>query len=111
MARLLLDQNVSPKLAVWLADIFPGSVHVYTIGLDSETDRNIWEYARENGFIIVSKDADYSDLSVFWGFPPKVVWVRRGNCPTRDLADLLRNNQVAIDALERDDANGILTLF
>jgi len=60
--RLLFDQNVSPALVERLAEVFPDSVHVSTVGLDRAFDRAIWEHAREQGLIIVTKDADFGAL-------------------------------------------------
>lgn len=36
--KLLFDQNLSPKLMNRLADPFPGSAHVLSLGLDREDD-------------------------------------------------------------------------
>ncbi len=80
--RLLFDQNLAPNLVQKLADVFPGSTHVFLIGLDCEDDRIVRKYAGENNFVIVTKDSDYSDLSTRLGYPPKVIWIRRGNCST-----------------------------
>jgi len=89
----------------------PDSTHVYLVGLDQASDQAIWHYARLNDFIVVTKDSDYSDLSVLSGYPPKVIWIRRGNCETREIASLLRSDYEAITALYEDAATGILTLF
>jgi predicted nuclease of predicted toxin-antitoxin system len=78
--KLLFDQNLSPKLVDRLADLFPGSKHVSTEGLDTATDSQVWDFARPAGFTIVTKDADYETLSVVRGSPPKVVWILLGNC-------------------------------
>ncbi|MFB2979897.1 DUF5615 family PIN-like protein [Microseira sp. BLCC-F43] len=80
MKLLLFDQNLSPRLVDRLADIYPGSVHVDAIGLPTAPDREVWEFARQYDYIIVTKDADFSELSLLLGFPPKVIWIRRGNC-------------------------------
>ena len=58
--KLLFDHNLSPKLVNLLADLFPGSSHVQSIGLDCADDDQVWEQARLNGFAIVTKDADYN---------------------------------------------------
>jgi predicted nuclease of predicted toxin-antitoxin system len=78
--KLLFDHNLSFKLVDRLSDLYPDSNHVYKLGLDKVDDTDIWEYAQANDFIIVTKDADFSDLCLLQGFPPKVVWIRRGNC-------------------------------
>ena len=55
--KLLFDQNLSPKLVNRLADLFPGSSPVQSLGLDCAEDDQVWEHARLNGFAIVTKDA------------------------------------------------------
>ena len=109
--KLLFDQNLSPRLVRLLSDVFPDSNHVSTIGLETSTDSEVWEYARTNGFTLVTKDADFGDLSVLRGFPPKTIWIRKGNCKTSDIEAILRNNFAAILKLENDDEIGLLTLF
>jgi predicted nuclease of predicted toxin-antitoxin system len=86
-------------------------MHVYLISLDTTPDSIIWEYARDNEFVIVTRDADFSDLNVMLGFPPKVIWIRLGNCTTGEIESLLRINFDAIQALVEDENVGILTLF
>lgn len=71
--KLLFDHNLSPRLIKSLSDIYPDSNHVYPLGLDEARDPEIWEYARREGFLIVTKDADFSDLCMLLGFPPKVI--------------------------------------
>ncbi len=88
--KLLFDHHLSPRLVKSLADIYPDSNHVYRLGLDRAVDKDIWEYARREGFLIVTKDADFSDLCMLLGFPPKVVWIRRGNCKTSAVEAILR---------------------
>ena len=88
--KLLFDQNLSLKLTIALQDLLPGSEHVYNIGLAEVDDRAIWKYACIHDFVIVTKDVDYSDLSTLLGAPPSVLWIRRGNCQTKDIAQLLR---------------------
>ncbi len=111
MKLLLFDENLSPRLVDRLADIYPGSVHVSTVGLGSAFDKAVWEYARQNDFMIVTRDADFSEMSLVSGFPPKIIWIRRGNCSTRDIETLLRNSYDAIAALSDDPENGILSLY
>ena len=75
--KLLFDQNLSPKLIKSLEDVFPNSNHVFPLGLDEADDTRVWEYAQQNDFTLVTKDADFGDLSILRGFPPKVIWIRR----------------------------------
>ena len=109
--KLLFDQNLSPKLVKRLADLYPNSNHVYHLGIDQVPDREMREHARRQDFVIVTKDSDFSDLCILLGFPPKVIWIRRGNCSGRAIESILRDHKADIDALGRDDVMGILTLF
>ena len=88
--KLLFDQNLSPKLPTRLADLYPGSSHVQTEGLDTAKDDAIWDHARLNEFAIVTKDADYNNLSVLRGTPPKVIWLLVGNCKTAQVEAVFR---------------------
>src|SRR5215470_14514284 len=109
--KLLFDQNLSPALVKLLADLHPGSSHVFSLGIDRATDEEIWKRARNDGYTIVTKDSDFGDLSVLRGFPPKVIWVRIGNCTTKQIEALIRSNGEAIVAFERDMTVGLLSLF
>jgi len=101
--KLLLDQNLSFRLCRSLADFFPGSVQVRQLGLDRGDDRTIWEYAKANGFMIISQDSDFADLAALLGPPPKVIWLRCGNQPTKTIEQLLRNHKNSILIFESDD--------
>ncbi len=100
--KLLFDENLSPKLAVNLSDIFPNSKHVDRLGLGGESDNAVWEYAKANGYVLISKDSDFYDKSVLFGYPPKVIWIRRGNCSNRTIELILRNKGDAIQAFNDD---------
>lgn len=108
--KLLFDHNLSPRLVKLLADIYPDSNHVYPPGLDQVSDKEIWEYARREGFLIVTKDADFSDLCMLLGFPPKIIWIRRGNCQTSAIETMLRHRHEDVETLDKD-IMGVLTLF
>ncbi len=71
--KLLFDQNLSPKLVKRLSDLYPNSDHLDLLGLGTAEDILVWAYAKDNDFVVVTKDADFADLSVLRGFPPKVV--------------------------------------
>ena len=111
MKLLLFDQNLSPRLVERLADIYPDSVHVFLLGLGDAMDIEIWEYARVHDYMIVTKDADFSEFGIIRGFPPKIIWIRRGNCSTKDIEMILRENYPAVSQLSEDGETGILTLF
>jgi predicted nuclease of predicted toxin-antitoxin system len=109
--KLLFDQNLSPRLVNRLADLHPGSSHVFSLGIDRGSDDEVWERARQDGYTIVTKDSDFGDLSVLRGFPPKVIWVRVGNCSTKQIEDLIRKNYEAVIIFESDQTVGLLSLF
>ena len=109
--KLLLDQNLSPRLVRRLADLYPNSTHVSEIGLDRALDRDVWDYARQHDYLIVTKDVDFSEFSLLQGFPPKVVWIRRGNCSTLDIETILRDNFEVIRTMNDEANTGILELF
>ena len=75
-----------------LAVDYPDSRHVVELGLDTATDRAIWDYAGEHGFVLVSKDSDFRQLAFLLGPPPKTIWVRAGNASTRDILSVLREH-------------------
>lgn len=108
--KLLFDQNLSPALVSRLADLFPGSDHVSLLGLDRVPDDEVWNYARDGGFTLVSKDADFSDMNLLRGFPPRVLWLRVGNCTTAQVEALLRLHHQAVEQMQSDPAVGILVL-
>jgi predicted nuclease of predicted toxin-antitoxin system len=100
--KLLFDANLSPKLVVRLAQLFPDSVHVFDIGLERVTsDEAIWEYARSNGFVIVTADSDFLWLATNRGGPPRVVHLENCDYKTAMEEGLLRRNAVRIAELER----------
>ncbi len=88
---LLFDQNLSRRLPALLATEFPGSEQVLLAGLGTADDQTVWAYAAAHGLAIVSKDADFQVLSATLGPPPKVLWLRVGNGPTRAFEMLLRS--------------------
>ncbi len=70
----------------------------------------IWDYAKAGDFMIVSKDSDMHDLSLVLGNPPKVVWLRLGNCSTRQIAEFLRRDLDVITLFHNDDSLSLLAL-
>lgn len=96
--KLLLDENLSPRLVEKLKDVFQDIKHVDRIGLGGASDSEVWQHAKENGYILVSKDSDFYDKSVLFGYPPKVVWIRRGNCSNKTIELILRNKVTLIEA-------------
>jgi predicted nuclease of predicted toxin-antitoxin system len=108
--KLLFDQNLSHRLVSQLAAEFPGSQHVRDAGLACASDSALWAYAAAQGLVIVSKDSDFQHRALLLGHPPKVVWVRLGNCSTTAVAALLRARQADLLAFEADPAASFLAV-
>ena len=108
--KLLLDQNISHRLLEGLAALYPGSSHVRLIGLKAADDESIWAFALEHGFTIVSKDSDFHQRSLLFGYPPKVIWIRRGNCDTETIEEILKERHSDIERFHRDKRHAFLIL-
>jgi len=102
--KILLDANISWKLINKLKPVFGECAHVDLIGLDVPAeDIDIWNYALDNGYTIITKDSDFVDLLELNGFPPKVVLLKTGNNSNRALMELLENVKPMIEDLEKND--------
>ncbi|HMR95916.1 MAG TPA: DUF5615 family PIN-like protein [Microthrixaceae bacterium] len=108
--RLLFDQNLSRTLVGSLRDVFPESQHVTALGLDTATDREIWDYAGEHGYVIASKDSDFRQLAFLHGPPPKVVWLRIGNASTATVLRTLLDHTQILEAFALSEDEALLVL-
>lgn len=108
--KLLIDENLSRKLVVRLSVLFPGSIHVAEVALMESPDGAVWEYAKSNGFAILTPDADFFELATRLGPPPKVIWLRRWTHPTRDAESVLRRDAIRIAQFEADVEQGLLVI-
>lgn len=109
--KLLLDHNLSPRLVPRLSEVYPECTHVAALRMDSASDLVIWQYARQNNYCLVTKDGDFNDLLAAKGFPPKVIWLRLGNCTTAEIADLLLGQSDVILDFMQNPVAGLLELF
>lgn len=108
--KLLFDANLSPTLVWHLQTEYPGSAHVRDVGLRTGSDAEIWEYAKENGFAIVSKDTDFRERGFVESFPPKVVWLDVGNAGTMQIAALLQKEQRRVEQFGASPDTSVLIL-
>ncbi len=108
--KLLFDQNLSRRLSARLSAIFPDSTHVVFEQLDTSDDEVVWKFAKVNGYVVVSKDSDFRQLSFLHGQPPKTIWLRIGNSPTKLAADLLTANAEIIAGFIEDPDSALLVL-
>jgi predicted nuclease of predicted toxin-antitoxin system len=106
----VLDQNLSPRLVPALRDVYRGTTHVREHGLQSASDDEVWRFARERGCAILSKDADFLQMSFLFGPPPKVVWIRLGNCTSDRILDVLLASRERVAAFESDETAALLVL-
>jgi predicted nuclease of predicted toxin-antitoxin system len=109
--RLLYDQNLAVSLVTSLAGSYQGAAHVRGEGLSTASDRAIWEYARDHGFAIVTKDVDFLRLSALLGAPPKVIWIGLGNCPTADVIRVFEERRAEVEAFLSQEEADVLTLW
>jgi predicted nuclease of predicted toxin-antitoxin system len=93
-----------------LADLYPGSTHVLSVGLEGSLDISIWAHAAAGGFLLVSKDEDFHRLSVLRSFPPKVVWIRLGNSSTAEIERLLRSRYDQLVAFASHEETAFIAL-
>ncbi len=106
---LLLDANLSPNLVNEISKIFPKSIHVISIGLEQD-DIKIRDFALDNNLTIVSKDQDFYQYYLQFGFPPKIIWIKRGNCRTKEIPSILLENQAMIHNFIKEKEVGLLIL-
>ncbi len=109
--KLLFDQNLSPKLVDMLSGLFPNSAHVMSVGLDAVDDRIVWEYAKNNGFCIVSKDSDFGDWGQVFGHPPALVWIRTGNASTQAIASKIEAQNEKINRLGDSEEPWVIVIL
>jgi predicted nuclease of predicted toxin-antitoxin system len=108
--KLLVDENLPPRLVDELTDLFPDSIHVCSAGLGSTADTVIWDHAKAHGFAFLTKDKDFANLSMTWGGPPKVILLQTGNCSTSALVTLIRNNAIRFSDFDGDGRRSLLIL-
>jgi predicted nuclease of predicted toxin-antitoxin system len=108
--KLLLDENLSDRIVKKIIDLYPDSTHVTTVGMSKTEDIVIWEYAKSNNFVIVSKDSDFHQRSLLYGHPPKFIYLRIGNSPTSNIIKTLKDNFAIITQFYNSQTESILVL-
>ena len=93
-----------------LAELYSGSVHVRQLNLQAADDEAVWRHAADGGFAIVTKDDDFRQRGFVRGAPPKVIWVRLGNCTTDEIEAILRTRHADVLAFDADPAAALLVL-
>ena len=108
--KLLFDENLSRKLVPLVEDLFPNSGHIMRVGIRSgASDREIWDYAAQNGFVIVTADSDFLFLANTLGQPPKVILLENCDYPTSVALRILRSEADRILQFS-EDTRAVLVL-
>lgn len=95
--KLLLDENLSRRLVPFLQHDYPGSSQVVLLGMESVSDAEVWQAAKDQGFVIVTRDADFEELSLVWGQPPKVIWLKTRNQSRTTTLKILLDHRLMIE--------------
>ncbi|MFO1226998.1 DUF5615 family PIN-like protein [Roseateles sp.] len=103
--KLLLDENLSHRLVPGLQAAYPGSGQVTLLGLSGADDHAVWRYARDQGYVVVTKDDDFLDLAAHYGPPPVVLRLLLGNCSNDRVLTALVDHQSSI--MERIEAGDV----
>jgi predicted nuclease of predicted toxin-antitoxin system len=108
--KLLFDNNISHRIVNKIVDIFPNSTHVMLEKLDEEIDIKIWQFAYQNNYTIVTKDSDFNYLAIHKNSPPKIIWIKQGNCKVSQIEKILKDESKNIKSFIDDANNSILEL-
>lgn len=95
--KLLLDENLSRRIVPFIQDSYPGSTQVALIGLEQVDDKIIRQYAIDHDYVITTKDADFYEMTMVYGQPPKIIWLKMGNQSKSATIKTLLDNQFIIE--------------
>ncbi|ADE12700.1 DUF5615 family PIN-like protein [Sideroxydans lithotrophicus] len=95
--KLLLDENLSRRIVPFLQTAYPGSSQVALLNLEGASDSEVWQYAKNNGFVIVSRDSDFQERSLVAGHPPQVVWLKIPNRSKTVVLNILLDHHTEIE--------------
>lgn len=109
--KVLIDQNLSYRLTSRLTTLFTNVAHIKTLGLADADDAQIWNFAHESGFIILTQDSDFNDLCELKGWPPKIIWLRCGNRSTTELLEIIQQSATAIQSFLADASSGLMEIY
>jgi predicted nuclease of predicted toxin-antitoxin system len=94
--KLLLDENLSRRLVPFLQHDYPGSTQVVLLEMESASDKEVWQRAKADDYVILTRDADFQELSLVWGQPPKVICLKTLNQSRAATLKVLIDNQDVI---------------
>jgi len=97
--KLLLDENLSRRVVPFIQEAFPDSTQIALLGMENSIDKDIWQYAHDNNYVIVTKDSDFYEMSLLYGQPPKIIWLKIGNQTKAATIRVLIENSADIERL------------
>lgn len=109
--KLLLDENISRRIVPLLQECYPNTTHIVLIGLEGASDKEVWQYAKDHDYIIVSKDEDFLSFFSVYGYPPKLIRLLMGNCSNTALVESLVKESISINKLINDKEIGLIELY
>lgn len=109
--KLLLDENLSRRIVPFIQDRYPGSTQVALLGLEQSDDKTLRQYAIDNGFVIVTKDADFYEMNALYGPPPQIVWLKLGNQSKAATIKALLDNQRSIEQALLEDERACIEIL
>ncbi len=109
--KLLLDENLSRRIVPFIQDNYPGSTQVALVGLEQADDMSIRQYAIDNGYVIATRDADFYELNLLYGQPPRVIWLKTGNQGKSATIKVLQNNHAAIGQAFLSDGKSCIEIY
>ncbi|MFZ1385891.1 MAG: DUF5615 family PIN-like protein [Thiolinea sp.] len=109
--KLLLDENLSRRIIASIEPSYKGSTQIALLGMDGASDREVWQFARDNNYILVTQDSDFNDFSTLYGYPPKVIWLKCGNQPRQRIVELLLSIKPDVEQFVADDELACLEVY
>lgn len=88
----------------------PGSTHVRNVELGGGDDADIWDRAKTGGFVVITKDADFEQRSFLHGAPPKVIWLRLGNCSAQEARAFVLRHLPLMEEFTADPSSALLVI-
>ncbi len=110
--KILVDQNISYRLVQHIAGVFSEVAHIKSLDLIDANDYQIFLAARQHGYAaVLTQDEDFYSLLLEHGTPPKIIWLRTGNCSTAFLAEVILRNIDLIHLFLQDDIQDCLEIY
>ena len=109
--RLLFDQNISFRVVKQLKALLPDIKSIRECGLFNADDYEIWEYARQNDYTVVTVDKDIPTIGSVKGFPPKIIWLRTGNIKNQVIVLLFEERSSEFVDFINNEQTGCMMIY